>query len=77
MSVCASIRVSIDTDESSSLDSATEQKSRTDFLIAMTQFMQSIGPMVSAGTIGFDQAKQMLLFAARAFPRRKRFRRNT
>jgi hypothetical protein len=61
-------RVSIDTDESSSLDSATEQKSRTDFLIAMTQFMQSIGPMVSAGTIGFDQAKQMLLFAARAFP---------
>jgi hypothetical protein len=61
-------RVSIDTDESSSLDSATEQKSRTDFLIAMTQFMQSIGPMVSAGTLGFDQAKQMLLFAARAFP---------
>jgi len=37
-------------------------------LIAMTQFMQAIGPMVSSGTVGFDQAKQMLLFAAKAFP---------
>jgi len=61
-------RVSIDTDESAAVDSATEQKSRTDFLIAMTQFMQAIGPMVSSGTVGFDQAKQMLLFAAKAFP---------
>jgi len=61
-------RVSIDTEESAAVDSATEQKSRTDFLIAMTQFMQAIGPMVSSGTVGFDQAKQMLLFAAKAFP---------
>jgi hypothetical protein len=67
MSVCASIAFLLILMKAAALDSATEQKSRTDFLIAMTQFMQSIGPMVSAGTIGFDQAKQMLLFAARAF----------
>ena len=50
------------------MDSATEQRSRTEFLTAAVQFLQAIGPMVQSGAIGFDQAKQMLLFAARAFP---------
>tara|TARA_R100000081_G_C4741181_1_gene128992 strand:- start:239 stop:766 length:528 start_codon:yes stop_codon:yes gene_type:complete len=61
-------KVSIDTDESSAIDSASEQKSRTDFLIGMTQFLQAIGPIVQSGAVGFEQAKQMLLFAARSFP---------
>jgi hypothetical protein len=45
-----------------------DQRNRTDFLTAMVQFLQSVGPLVSSGALGFDQAKQMLLFAARAFP---------
>tara|TARA_A100000171_G_scaffold25913_1_gene24136 strand:- start:8870 stop:10846 length:1977 start_codon:yes stop_codon:yes gene_type:complete len=61
-------KVSVDTDESSAIDSASEQKSRTDFLIGMTQFLQAIGPIVQSGAVGFEQAKQMLLFAARSFP---------
>jgi hypothetical protein len=32
------------------------------------QFMQALGPLVQSGSIGFEQGKQMLLFAARAFP---------
>ena len=63
-----SYRISVDTEESSAVDSASEQRSRTEFLTATVQFLQAIGPMVSSGAIGFDQAKQMLLFAARAFP---------
>ena len=63
-----SYRVSVDTDESSAMDSATEQKSRTEFLTATVQFLQAIGPLVASGAVGFEQAKQMLLFAARAFP---------
>jgi Lon protease-like protein len=63
-----SYRVSIDTEESAAIDSAMEQKTRTEFLTAMVQFLQSVGPLVSSGALGFDQAKQMLLFAARAFP---------
>ena len=61
-------RVRIDTDESSALDAAVDQKQRTEFLTASVQFMQSIGPLTQSGAIGFEQAKQMLLFAARAFP---------
>ena len=45
-----------------------DQKNRTEFLTATVQFLQSVGPLVSSGALGFDQAKQMLLFAARAFP---------
>ena len=63
-----SYRISIDTDESQAVDSAIEQQRRTEFLTATVQFLQAIGPMVSSGAIGFEQAKQMLLFAARAFP---------
>ena len=63
-----SYRVSVDTDESSAIDSASEQRSRTEFLTASVQFLQAIGPMVQSGAVGFEQAKQMLLFAARAFP---------
>ena len=63
-----SYRVSIDTDESQAVDTAIEQQRRTEFLTATVQFLQAIGPMVSSGAIGFEQAKQMLLFAARAFP---------
>jgi hypothetical protein len=63
-----SYRVSIDTEESSAIDTAMDQKNRTDFLTAMVQFLQAVGPLVSSGSLGFDQAKQMLLFAARAFP---------
>jgi Lon protease-like protein len=63
-----SYRISIDTEESSAIDSAMDQKNRTEFLTATVQFLQSVGPLVSSGALGFDQAKQMLLFAARAFP---------
>ena len=63
-----SYRVSVDTDESSAIDSASEQRSRTEFLTATVQFLQAIGPVVQSGAVGFEQAKQMLLFAARAFP---------
>ena len=63
-----SYRVSIDTDESSAIDASMDQKNRTDFLTAMVQFLQTVGPLVSSGTLGFDQAKMMMLFAARAFP---------
>ena len=63
-----SYRISIDTDESQAVDSAIEQQRRTEFLTATVQFLQAIGPMVSSGAIGFEQAKQMLLFAAKAFP---------
>ena len=63
-----SYRISIDTDESQAVDTAIEQQRRTEFLTATVQFLQAIGPMVSSGAIGFEQAKQMLLFAARAFP---------
>ena len=63
-----SYRVSVDTDESSAIDSASEQRSRTEFLTASVQFLQAIGPLVQSGAVGFEQAKQMLLFAARAFP---------
>ena len=34
----------------------------------MVQFLQTVGPLVSSGALGFDQAKMMMLFAARAFP---------
>lgn len=61
-------RISVDTDESAAIDSAAEQRSRTEFLTATVQFLQAIGPMVQSGAVGFEQAKQMLLFAARAFP---------
>jgi multidrug efflux pump subunit AcrA (membrane-fusion protein) len=63
-----SYRVSIDTEESSAIDQAMDQKNRTDFLTAMVQFLQTVGPLVNSGAIGFDQAKMMMLFAARAFP---------
>jgi hypothetical protein len=63
-----SFRVSIDTDESSAIDASMDQKNRTDFLTAMVQFLQTVGPLVNSGALGFDQAKMMMLFAARAFP---------
>ena len=63
-----SYRVSIDTEESSAIDQAMDQKNRTEFLTAMVQFLQTVGPLVNSGAIGFDQAKMMMLFAARAFP---------
>ena len=63
-----SYRLSIDTEESAAVDSAMEQKSRTEFLTAMVQFLQAVGPLVGSGALGFDQAKTMMLFAARAFP---------
>jgi hypothetical protein len=63
-----SYRISVDTEESSAIDASMDQRNRTDFLTAMVQFLQSVGPLVSSGALGFDQAKQMLLFAARAFP---------
>jgi hypothetical protein len=63
-----SYRVSIDTDESSAIDASMDQKNRTEFLTAMVQFLQTVGPLVSSGALGFDQAKMMMLFAARAFP---------
>ena len=58
----------IDTDESGAIDAAVDQKQRTEFLTATVQFMQALGPLVQSGSIGFEQGKQMLLFAARAFP---------
>ena len=61
-------RVRIDTDESSAIDAAVDQKQRTEFLTATVQFMQALGPLVQSGAIGFEQGKQMLLFAAKAFP---------
>tara|TARA_R110000822_G_scaffold154454_3_gene294088 strand:- start:5703 stop:7646 length:1944 start_codon:yes stop_codon:yes gene_type:complete len=61
-------RVRIDTDESGAIDQAVDQKQRTEFLTATVQFMQALGPLVQSGSIGFEQGKQMLLFAARAFP---------
>ena len=61
-------RVRIDTDESGAIDAAVDQKQRTEFLTATVQFMQALGPLVQSGSIGFEQGKQMLLFAARAFP---------
>ena len=63
-----SYRISIDTEESNAIDAAMDQKNRTEFLTATVQFLQSVGPLVSSGALGFEQAKQMLLFAARAFP---------
>ncbi len=60
-------RVRIDTDESQALDAAVDQKQRTEFLTASVQFLQSIGPLVASGALGFEQAKQMLLFAAKGF----------
>ena len=63
-----SYRISVDTEESSAIDASMDQRNRTDFLTAMVQFLQSVGPLVNSGALGFDQAKQMLLFAARAFP---------
>ena len=60
-------RVRIDTDESQALDAAVDQKQRTEFLTASVQFLQSIGPLVQSGALGFEQAKQMLLFAAKGF----------
>ena len=63
-----SYRISVDTEESSAIDTAIDQQRRTDFLTAMVQFLQSVGPLVSSGALGFDQAKTMLLFAARSFP---------
>ena len=60
-------RVRIDTDESQAIDAAVDQKQRTEFLTASVQFLQSVGPLVSSGALGFEQAKQMLLFAAKGF----------
>jgi hypothetical protein len=63
-----SYRLSIDTEESAAVDSAMEQKSRTEFLTAMVQFLQAVGPLVASGALGFQQAKDLMLFAAKAFP---------
>jgi hypothetical protein len=61
-------RISVDTEESAAVDTAIEQQRRTEFLTATVQFLQAIGPLVASGAVGFEQAKQMLLFAAKAFP---------
>ena len=58
----------VDTEESAAVDTAIEQQRRTEFLTATVQFLQAIGPLVASGAVGFEQAKQMLLFAAKAFP---------
>ena len=63
-----SYRIKVDTDESAAIDNAIDQQRRTEFLTASVQFLQAVGPLVSSGVIGFEQAKQMLLFSARSFP---------
>ena len=61
-------RLDVETEDSMAVDSAMEQQRRVEFLTAMVQYIQAIGPIVASGTLNIDQAKSFLLFAARAFP---------
>ena len=61
-------RLNVETEDSLAVDNATEQQRRVEFLTAMVQYIQAIGPIVAQGALTLEQAKSFLLFAARAFP---------
>lgn len=60
-------RIRIETDSTVQADATGEQESRVQFLTAVTQFLQTAGPMVAEGTLPIGVAKSLLMFGARGF----------
>lgn len=60
-------RVDIETDSTIQPDAQEEQKNRIEFLGAVSQYVQGIGPAVQMGHIPMDVAKEFLSFGARGF----------
>lgn len=60
-------RVDVETDSTIQPDADTEQKNRVEMLRAVVEFMTGIGPMVQAGVIPIEIARELLLFGLRSF----------
>lgn len=60
-------RVRIETDSTVQPDVAAEQKARVEFVTAITQFLQTAGPLVQQGALPRGVAKALLMFGARSF----------
>ena len=62
-----SYRIDIETDSTIAEDLADDKQEVTEFLNAMTNYFQQIGPLITQGLLPFEVGKSMLMFAARRF----------
>jgi len=62
-----SYKIDVETDSTVFQDSKEEQKNRVDALSAITSFMQQAFPLIQAGFLDPEIAKEMVLFGIRSF----------
>jgi hypothetical protein len=60
-------RIDIETDSTIAVDEAEEQRRRTEFVTAVTGFIQQAAPAVQGGAMSMDVAKALLMFGVRSF----------
>lgn len=60
-------RIDVETDSTVYPDAVEEQQQRTEYLSAVTALIERLAPMIQAGVVPFELAKEMLLFGSRAF----------
>jgi len=60
-------RVDIETNSTLDPDATEDKQSINELMMAISQFFQSVGPLIQAGVLPFEMAKQMLLTMVRRF----------
>jgi hypothetical protein len=60
-------RIDIETNSTVEPEAAEDQKAITDLLMAVSQTLQSLSPLVQSGVMPFQAAQSLLLFIARRF----------
>lgn len=60
-------RIDIETNSTVEPEAAEDQKAITDLLVAVSQTLQSLSPLVQSGAMPFQAAQGLLLFIARRF----------
>lgn len=60
-------KIDVESDSTVFKDMEEEQKNRTELLASITQYLTAVAPAVQAGYLPLETAKEMLLFAVRAF----------
>lgn len=65
--VTRTYRIDIETNSTVEPEAADDQKSVTDLMGAISQVLQSLGPLVAQGVMPFQAAQSLLLFIARRF----------
>lgn len=60
-------RIDIETNSTIDAEATEDKQNLTEFLNALAQFLNGIGPLVQQGMIPFDVAKSIMLFVARRY----------